>query len=63
MMKMLRTFSITGLVFYTVLLVFSCGRVPDNGSGVGDNLNATRSISSSKINKKKGKSVPILYQD
>ena len=61
-MKILRIFSLTGVVVYTVLLMFSCGRVSENGSGGRDNLKETRSIPTSIINKLKGESVPVLYQ-
>ena len=62
MMKILRIFSLTSVVVYTVLLLFSCGRVSENGSGGRDNLKETRSIPTSIINKLKGESVPVLYQ-
>ena len=61
-MKILRIFSLTSVVVYTVLLLFSCGRVSENGSGGRDNLKETRSIPTSIINKLKGESVPVLYQ-
>ncbi len=61
-MKILRIFSLTSVVVYTVLLMFSCGRVSENGSGGRDNLKETRSIPTSIINKLKGESVPVLYQ-
>ena len=61
-MKILRIFSLISVVFYTVLLMFSCGRVSENGSGGRDNLKETRSIPTSIINKLKGESVPVLYQ-
>ena len=61
-MKILRIFSLTSVVVYTVLLMFSCGRVSENGSGGRDNLKETRSIPNSIINKFKGESVPVLYQ-
>ena len=61
-MEILRNFSLTGLVVYTVLLMFSCGRLSENGSRGKDNLKETKSISTSIINKLKGGSVPILYQ-
>ena len=61
-MKIFRIFSLTGVFVYTVLLMFSCGRVSENGSGGRDNLKETRSIPNSIINKLKGESVPVLYQ-
>ena len=61
-MKILRIFSLTSVVVYTVLLLFSCGRVSENGSGGRDNLKETRSIPTSIINKLKEESVPVLYQ-
>ena len=62
MMKILRIFSLTSVVVYTVLLLFSCGRMSENGSGGRDNLKETRSIPTSIINKLKEESVPVLYQ-
>ena len=56
-MKILRIFSLTSVVVYTVLLMFSCGRVSENGSGGRDNLKETRSIPTSIINKLKGTAV------
>ena len=61
-MKILRIFSLTSVVVYTVLLIFSCGRVSENGSEGRDNLKETGSIPTSIINKLKGESVPVLYQ-
>ena len=61
-MKILRLFGLTGLVIYAISLMVSCGRVPEDGSGGSDYLDAIGSISNSIINKLKGSSIPILYQ-
>ena len=61
-MKILRIFGLTGLVIYTISLIVSCGRGPENGSGGSENLDAIGSMSASIINKLKGTSPPILYQ-
>ena len=61
-MKILRLFGLTGLVIYAISMMVSCGRVPEDGSGGSDYLDAIGSISKSIINKLKGTSPPILYQ-
>jgi len=61
-MKILRLFGLTGLVIYSIFLMVSCGRVPENGSGGDEYLKAISSFSTSIINKLKGTSLPILYQ-
>ena len=61
-MKILRLFGLTGFVIYAISLMVSCGRVPENGSGGSEYLNAIGSLSNSIINKLKGTSIPILYQ-
>ena len=61
-MKILRLFGLTGLVIYAISLMVSCGRIPEDGSGGSEYLDAIGSISKSIINKLKGTSPPILYQ-
>ena len=61
-MKNLSLFGLIGLVIYAISLMVSCGRLPENGSGGSEYLNAISSISNSIINKLKGTSPPILYQ-
>jgi len=61
-MKILRIFGLTGLVIYSISLMVSCGRGPENGSGGNEYLDSIGSLSTSLINKLKGTSVPILYQ-
>ena len=61
-MKILRLFGLTGLVIYTISLMVSCGRVPENGSGGNEYLKTISSMSTSIINKLKLTSPPILYQ-
>ncbi len=61
-MKILKLFGLTGLVIYAISLMASCGRMPENGSGGNEYLNAISSMSTSIIGKLKGESIPILYQ-
>ena len=61
-MKNLSLFGLIGLVIYAISLMTSCGRIPEDGSGGSEYLNAIGSISNSIINKLKGTSIPILYQ-
>ena len=49
-------------MIYVILLMVSCGRVPENGSGGNEYLKSISSMSTSIINKLKGTSPPILYQ-
>ena len=61
-MKMLRNFGLTGLVVYVILLILSCGRMLENGSGGKEDIKSTSSVNVSIINKIKAISVPILHQ-
>ena len=61
-MKNLRLFGLIGLLIFAIFLIVSCGRIPEDGSGGSEYLNAIGSISNSIINKLKGTSPPILYQ-
>jgi len=61
-MKNLRLMGFSILVIYAISLMTSCGRMPENGSGGSEYLDAIGSISNSIINKLKGTSPPILYQ-
>ena len=59
MMKILRIFSLTSVVVYTVLLMFSCGRVSENGSGGRDNLKKGIKANRYYVDKKKHPESPI----
>ena len=59
-MKILRIFGLIGLVIFTILLMMSCGRGPDNDSTSNEFLNTISSLSSSIINNLKGTETPIL---
>ena len=59
-MKILRIFGLIGLVIYTIFLMMSCGRGPENDSKSNEYLKAISSISSSVINTLKGTEIPIL---
>ena len=61
-MNIFRIFGLTCLMVNVILLILSCGRVLENGSGGKENLKATRSTSKYTINNLKEVSVPILYQ-
>ncbi|MBT5834841.1 MAG: hypothetical protein HOH83_08605 [Deltaproteobacteria bacterium] len=59
-MKILRIFGLIGLVIYTIFLMMSCGRGPENDSKSNEYLKAISSISSSVINTLKVTEIPIL---
>jgi len=59
-MKILRIFGLIGLVIYTILLMMSCGRGPENDSTSNEYLKVISTISSSVINALKGTKIPIL---
>ena len=59
-MKILRIFGLIGLVIYTIFLMMSCGRGPENDSKSNEYLKEISSISSSVINTLKGTEIPIL---
>ena len=52
-MKILRIFGLIGLVIYTIFLMMSCGRGPENDSTSNEFLNTISSLSSSIINNSK----------
>ena len=59
-MKILRIFGLIGLVIYTIFLMMSCGRGPENDSTSNEFLNTISSLSTSIIKTLKGTTTPIL---
>ena len=59
-MKILRNFGLICLAIYTILLMMSCGRGPENDSTSNEYLKVISTISSSVINALKGTKIPIL---
>ena len=59
-MNNLRIFGLIGLVIFTIFLMMSCGRGPENDSTGNEFLNTISSLSSSIINNLKGTTTPIL---
>ena len=59
-MKNLRIFGLIGIVIYTIFLMMSCGRGPENDSTGNEFLNTISSLSTSIINNLKGTATPIL---
>ena len=59
-MKILRIFGLIGIVTYTIFLMMSCGRGPENDSTSNEFLNTISSLSTSIIKTLKGTTTPIL---
>jgi hypothetical protein len=57
---MLRIFGLISLAIFTILLMMSCGRGPENDSTSNEYLNTISSLSTSIIKTLKGTKIPIL---